>query len=159
MSRTRRGPPSARDRIESAAGRAGQVGKCMHRRCEGCYDLVAHKRVVRFCAGSSVDPKRYAEWHGGFRFLDGVQPAVVDGGFKLRKQQWKRGADVPGMVLQGARAEVELSEAPQGEYKGVRLCEGVFGETGKDDGGDGQGSESCESRWWIESITFEHRGS
>jgi hypothetical protein len=156
--------PGAGSGIACAGSRAGEEGKCMHRRCEGCYDLDANKRVVRFCAGSSVGLKRYAGWYASFGFLDGNEPAVVDGGFKLRQQQWRRGVDVSGLMLEGAngegsRAEGERSEAPRGEYEGVRLGEGVIAETGRDNGDDGQGSESGGSRGWVEPITFVHGGS
>ena len=117
--------PSAGSGIGTRIGQAGREGKCMHRRCEGCYDLDFHKRVVRFCGGSSVDPNRYAEWYASFGFVDGIEPRVVDGGWKARQREWRRGADVPVLELGGGVSDGEEREAPRSEYEDVRLGEGV----------------------------------
>jgi hypothetical protein len=114
---------------------AGTSGKCLHRRCEGCYDLDANKRVVRFCSGSEVNPSRYAEWYAGFGFVEGIEPRVVDGGVKGRLREWIRDGDIPEMLLEGEgegdegvdarRREKERKEARRAELAGVRLTEGV----------------------------------
>jgi hypothetical protein len=114
---------------------AGTSGKCLHRRCEGCYDLDANKRVVRFCSGSEVSPRRYAEWYAGFGFVEGIEPRVVDGGSKGRQREWLRDGDIPEMLLEeqgeddkgvdARRREKEGKEAQRAELAGVRFMEGV----------------------------------
>jgi hypothetical protein len=114
---------------------AGASGKCLHRRCEGCYDLDADKRVVRFCSGSEVNPSRYAEWYAGFGFVEGIEPRVVDGGVKRRLREWIRDGDIAEMLLEGEgeggesfdarRREKERKEALRAELAGVRLTDAV----------------------------------
>jgi hypothetical protein len=109
---------------------AGQARRCTHRRCEGCYDLDAEKRVVRFCGGSSVDPNQYARWYASFGFVDGIEPAVVDGGLKVRQRQWHRGADIPRLILEGVSNDEKQnadadSQGARPDYEGERLGDGV----------------------------------
>lgn len=120
-----------------AGAGTGMSSECSHRRCEGCYDLDADKRVVRFCGGSEVDLNRYMEWYASFGLVDGIEPAVVEGRRNARQREWHRGADIRELLLEGEKggdeaqpaaargAEIEGRKAPRSEYEGVRLGEGV----------------------------------